>query len=210
MALSEVTWSPQSICFAPAWPSDGHSTRSPMRFTCRALNSCDPSTRRSVTGRLKTACQLIAASGASSQTVLTDEERAAIEDGQTALNSLLNKLADIPSPAGPTPRQLAATLEDTTQTNVKPRKQSMYEPACVGCSVWCGQSDGLRVGRRRRSRGMRGGGERVVGTAGGGAGLGGPHSLWSQDGRVDGTHEGRRQAPVAPCPLRLGVGGLLP
>jgi integrase len=37
---------------------------------------------------------------------LTDDERAAVEDGQEALNNLLGRLADSPTPAGPTPRQL--------------------------------------------------------------------------------------------------------
>jgi integrase len=37
---------------------------------------------------------------------LTDDERAAVEDGQTALTSLLDRLADAPTPAGPTPRQI--------------------------------------------------------------------------------------------------------
>jgi len=37
---------------------------------------------------------------------LTDDERAAVEDGQTALASLLGRLADAPTPAGPTPRQI--------------------------------------------------------------------------------------------------------
>ena len=45
---------------------------------------------------------------------LTDGERAAVDDGQTALDQLLDRLADVPTPAGPTPRQLgvppAATL----------------------------------------------------------------------------------------------------
>jgi integrase len=38
---------------------------------------------------------------------LTDDERAAVDDGQAALGKLLERLADIPTPAGPTPRQLA-------------------------------------------------------------------------------------------------------
>jgi integrase len=38
---------------------------------------------------------------------LTDDEQAAIEDGQAAIDRLLGKLADTPTPAGPTPRQLA-------------------------------------------------------------------------------------------------------
>jgi len=39
---------------------------------------------------------------------LTDDERAAVEDGATAVENLLERLADVPTPAGPTPRQLAA------------------------------------------------------------------------------------------------------
>jgi hypothetical protein len=45
---------------------------------------------------------------------LTDDEKAAVDDGQAALDKLLAQLADIPTPAGPTPRQIgvppAATL----------------------------------------------------------------------------------------------------
>jgi integrase len=37
---------------------------------------------------------------------LTDDERAAVDDGQAALDKLLGQLADTPTPAGPTPRQL--------------------------------------------------------------------------------------------------------
>ena len=37
---------------------------------------------------------------------LTDDEQA--DDGQAAIGHLLGKLADTPTPAGPTPRQLAA------------------------------------------------------------------------------------------------------
>ena len=39
---------------------------------------------------------------------LTDDERAAVDDGHAALDALLNRLADIPTPAGPTPRQLGS------------------------------------------------------------------------------------------------------
>jgi hypothetical protein len=39
---------------------------------------------------------------------LTDDERAAVDDGQAALDRLLERLADVPTPAGPTPRQLGA------------------------------------------------------------------------------------------------------
>jgi len=37
---------------------------------------------------------------------LTDDERAAVDDGQAALDSLLARLTDVPTPSGPTPRQI--------------------------------------------------------------------------------------------------------
>ncbi len=37
---------------------------------------------------------------------LTEDEQAAVDDGSTALDRLLDRLADTPTPAGPTPRQL--------------------------------------------------------------------------------------------------------
>jgi hypothetical protein len=37
---------------------------------------------------------------------LTEEERTAVDDGQAALDRLLEQLADTPTPAGPTPRQI--------------------------------------------------------------------------------------------------------
>jgi hypothetical protein len=40
---------------------------------------------------------------------LTDDEQAAVHDGQAALDQLLERLADVPTPAGPTPRQLGAS-----------------------------------------------------------------------------------------------------
>jgi len=36
----------------------------------------------------------------------TEEERAAVEDGQIAVDPLLERLADVPTPSGPTPRVL--------------------------------------------------------------------------------------------------------
>jgi hypothetical protein len=59
---------------------------------------------------------------------LTDDERAAVEDGQTALASLLDRLSDAPTPAGPTPRQIGipptATrlpIIDITHRNIEDR-----------------------------------------------------------------------------------------
>jgi len=37
---------------------------------------------------------------------LTDDERVAVDDGHTAVTALLDRLADVPTPAGPTPREL--------------------------------------------------------------------------------------------------------
>ena len=37
---------------------------------------------------------------------LTDDEQAAVEDGQAALDQLLQRLADVPTPAGTTPRDI--------------------------------------------------------------------------------------------------------
>ncbi|WP_052721297.1 tyrosine-type recombinase/integrase [Actinoplanes rectilineatus] len=37
---------------------------------------------------------------------LTDDEQAAVDDGQAALDQLLERLTDVPTPAGPTPRQI--------------------------------------------------------------------------------------------------------
>jgi hypothetical protein len=38
---------------------------------------------------------------------LTDAETAALDDGASALDSLLKRLANVPAPAGPTPLQLS-------------------------------------------------------------------------------------------------------
>jgi hypothetical protein len=37
---------------------------------------------------------------------LREEERAAVEDGLAALERLETKLVDVPTPAGPTPREI--------------------------------------------------------------------------------------------------------
>ncbi|GCD99166.1 hypothetical protein EHYA_06879 [Embleya hyalina] len=43
---------------------------------------------------------------------LTDDERAAVDDGQAALDQLLDRLTDVATPAGPTPRQLGIPATD--------------------------------------------------------------------------------------------------
>jgi integrase len=44
---------------------------------------------------------------------LSDDERAAIDDGQAALDQLLERLADVPTPAGPTPREIGVPVTAT-------------------------------------------------------------------------------------------------
>ena len=44
---------------------------------------------------------------------LTDDERAAVDDGHTAVTALLDRLADVPTPAGPTPRELGTPATAT-------------------------------------------------------------------------------------------------
>jgi hypothetical protein len=53
---------------------------------------------------------------------LTDDERAAVDDGQAALDRLLDRLADVPTPAGPTPRQIGAPATATLLPVVGVRK----------------------------------------------------------------------------------------
>ena len=52
---------------------------------------------------------------------LTEEERAAVEDGEVALDRLLERLVDVPTPAGPTPRQLTADENAVESTLQGPR-----------------------------------------------------------------------------------------
>ena len=40
---------------------------------------------------------------------LTEEEQAAVEDGAAAVDRLLDRLRDTPTPAGPRPRELTAS-----------------------------------------------------------------------------------------------------
>ncbi|MFG2979593.1 tyrosine-type recombinase/integrase [Streptomyces sp. NPDC048331] len=68
---------------------------------------------------------------------LTDDERAAVDDGQAALDQLLARLTDVPTPAGPTPRQLGvpATATLLPVVEVRHSKQpagSYQEPFTTG------------------------------------------------------------------------------
>ncbi len=51
---------------------------------------------------------------------LTDDEKAAVDDGQEALDKLLDRLADTPAPDGSTPRQLACEAAETPLLQILP------------------------------------------------------------------------------------------
>ncbi len=52
---------------------------------------------------------------------LTDDERVAVDDGHTALAALVDRLHDVPSPAGPAPRTIGAAVTVTELPNVRLR-----------------------------------------------------------------------------------------
>ena len=54
---------------------------------------------------------------------LTEAEVAAVDDGVTAFDTLLTQLADVPTPAGPTPRQ----LEENAATELLEQQRAMTE-----------------------------------------------------------------------------------
>jgi integrase len=60
---------------------------------------------------------------------LTDDERAAVEDGQVAVDTLLTRLADVATPAGPTPHGMTAGRPITMLPMCEPAKGRRN---CVG------------------------------------------------------------------------------
>ena len=59
---------------------------------------------------------------------LTDDERAAVEDGQAALDSLLGRHADIPTPSGATPRQIGLPSTATLLPRAEVRHAKSGQP----------------------------------------------------------------------------------
>ncbi|MFD9435708.1 hypothetical protein [Streptomyces sp. NPDC060002] len=68
---------------------------------------------------------------------LTDEEQAAVDDGQAALDQLLERLADIPNPSGATPRQLLLIIEVRQGGHAASLSltSELLSPACRGQGV---------------------------------------------------------------------------
>jgi hypothetical protein len=58
------------------------------------------------------------------QIPLTDDERAAVEDGTAAVERLIERLADVPTPAGPTPQQLAQSVSFVPLASLKSAHRS--------------------------------------------------------------------------------------
>ncbi len=84
---------------------------------------------------------------------LTDEEQAAVDDGQAALDPLLERLADVPTPSGTAPRRLLPVTE-VRQKNTPP--QAWPCPSLSADSVLAG---GCRCGQFGKLDGVRQAGE---------------------------------------------------
>jgi integrase len=86
------------------WCSYSFFEQCPHRMACARCDFYTPK------GSSK--AQLLEASGNLQRMLatipLTDDERAAVDDGHTAVTALLERLTDIPTPAGPTPRDIGA------------------------------------------------------------------------------------------------------
>ncbi|MFI6495641.1 hypothetical protein [Streptomyces sp. NPDC050564] len=62
---------------------------------------------------------------------LTDDARAAVDEGQTTLDQVLERLTDVPTPAGPTPRQIGVP----TTATLLPIIDATQGPAAGGSDV---------------------------------------------------------------------------
>src|SRR5437870_4960282 len=102
---------------------------------------------------------------------LGEAEQAAVEDGVAAYENLLSKLSDVPTPAGPTPRQLGAGLVQITSVR----------PALPASTLTDSRSNGAGSKRARLIHAIRGESElqltaRESQSRGSGASLDGPES----------------------------------
>jgi integrase len=62
---------------------------------------------------------------------LTDDERAAVDDGADAVERLLSRLADTPTPAGPTPRELAQDPDARSRPMLAPPTPCRTTAPCM-------------------------------------------------------------------------------
>ncbi|HTQ20046.1 tyrosine-type recombinase/integrase [Mycobacterium sp.] len=91
------------------WCTYSFFEQCPHRMACARCDFYTP--------KDSTKAQLLEASGNLQRMLasipLTDDERAAVDDGHTAVAALLDRLADVPTPAGPTPRELGTPATTT-------------------------------------------------------------------------------------------------
>jgi hypothetical protein len=67
---------------------------------------------------------------------LTDDERAAVDDGQNALDSLLDRLTDVPTPSGPTPARSASRRRPPSSPSRRSRRAHSDELDIVNSTEW--------------------------------------------------------------------------
>lgn len=95
------------------WVLDRLGTPRSSPEPCATTGSAAPESPGS-TGKMRTAIPL------------TDDEQAAVDDGSAALDRLLERLTDTPTPGGPTPRQIGApgqaALLPVIEVNRKPAR----------------------------------------------------------------------------------------
>ncbi|MFI9836291.1 hypothetical protein ACIHFD_04620 [Nonomuraea sp. NPDC051941] len=77
---------------------------------------------------------------------LTGDERAAVDNGHAALDRLLDQLADVPTPAGSTPRQIGPLAQATLQAGHRDQPKAdlvrLRAPAQpVPHEAWMGNAD---------------------------------------------------------------------
>ena len=91
------------------WCTYSFFEQCPHRMACARCDFYTP--------KDSTKAQLLEASGNLQRMLasipLTDDERAAVDDGHTAVAALLDRLANVPTPAGPTPRELGTPATAT-------------------------------------------------------------------------------------------------
>ena len=104
------------------WCSYSFFEQCPHRMACARCDFYIP--------KDSTKAQLLEASGnlqrMRATIPLTDEECAAVDDGHTAVTALLDRLADVPTPAGSTPRELGtpATVTMLPIVQIRPENSS--------------------------------------------------------------------------------------
>jgi hypothetical protein len=83
---------------------------------------------------------------------LGEAEQAAVEDGVPAYENLLSKLADVPTPAGPTPRQLGAEFVQITTVR-SPTSCANWDAKMISSGTRWFQAAPIQLGKVTGPRG---------------------------------------------------------